>query len=105
MCARALTGGGSVLNSLEVVAGRVYRAKKPAHSNGCVNDRQVLWVGADGTLVQYDSPSVGYGRSYPTVTMGAFITWAGSDVTDIYKGRDWIPWAEYLESKKCKKPK
>ncbi len=44
----------------------------------------------DKTKVQYDSPTIGNGRHYPTTTMEKFLKWAGKEITK----------EEYLEVKK-----
>ena len=75
---------------MDIVKGRTYRVKKPANSGGLVNDRQVVYVSA--TSVQYDGPTVGFGRHYPTVSREKFEAWAGEDVTDSLPKGEWLGW-------------
>jgi hypothetical protein len=87
------------LTENDIMPRRCYRAKKPAAVHrflepALVNDRQVLWVSSDRSLVQYDSPTVSNGRRYPQVTMEKFLKWAGSDVTSIMPKGDWALWCE-----------
>ena len=79
--------------------GRTYRAKKPAHVNGFVNDRTLLHVGV--FTVQYDGPAVADGARYPQVRIEAFEKWAAEDVTDQLPTGDYQTWADYLASKKA----
>jgi len=68
--------------SQKIEARKFYRAKKPVRcSDGGFNDRCVLWVSTDGQKVQYDSPTVGNGRHYPTVTLEKFLKWMGKEIT------------------------
>jgi len=75
---------------LEIKAGRTYRAKRPANSSGLVNDRTVMWVGAD--TVQYDGPTVPFGRRYPKITKADFLKWADRDVTDELPQGEYATW-------------
>ena len=79
---------------LELKVGRTYRAKRPRANgwlfNPLVNDRTIMWIGL--LEVQYDGPSVAFGRNYPRVTIEAFRKWADRDVTDELPPRDWAPW-------------
>ena len=85
--------------NLEV--GQLWRAKRPAPAGvfGDVNDRRILWMGkrsfAGGVSVQYDSPAVGNGRRYPTVTKAMFKAWAGELLTT----ESWTTWAQYQKGK------
>jgi hypothetical protein len=72
---------------MDIIKGRVYRAKNPANLGGLFNDRQVLYVGLE--FVQYDGPAVVNGRKYPKVTHEAFAKWAGRDVTDELPPGEW----------------
>lgn len=84
---------------MNIETGRVYRAKKPSVAGGCyVNDRQVTWT--SDTRVQYDSPSVRRGSSYPTIDREAFEKWAGSDITGTLPDGDWADWIDYQRSKR-----
>lgn len=78
----AYTTGPVKLEDLKV--DRVFAARRPRIVNFLdhLDDRHVLWISADRTLVQYDSPTVGPGRHYPKVTTVAFLRWAYCDVTD-----------------------
>lgn len=77
----------------DIVVGHVYEAKHPkAHGNlfaPLLGDRQVKWISALRTQVQYDSPSVKDGRHYPTVSMEAFLKWAARDVTAEMPPGEW----------------
>lgn len=79
------------MSDMELKVGRVYRAKKPrpvyTGVTAYYNDRQVLWIGLGE--VQYDSPSIGFGKKYGKATTEAFLKWAGSDVTDEMPKEDW----------------
>ncbi len=76
---------------LQLKAGRIYEAKKPAlvGSYAQVNDRQIVWISPDGSRVQYDSPSVAFGRRRPIVTAAKFLEWAARDVTEEMPPEDW----------------
>lgn len=78
---------------LELKVGRVYRAKKPRSAyigmTAYYNDRQVIWIGLGE--VQYDSPTVGFGRKFPKVTTEAFLKWAGADITAEMPKESWAP--------------
>lgn len=88
------------LTAKDILPGRCYEAKRPAPSGfipQLCNDRQVKWVSPTSDYVQYDSPTVRYGRRYPKVSMEKFLTWAGRDVTSLMpkgKWRDWKPNAQ-----------
>jgi hypothetical protein len=81
------------LTAADIKPHRCYEAKKPAvASDGVVqfvNDRQVLWVSTFRDQVQYNSPSVKFGRHYPKVTMEKFLKWAARDVTEIMPTGEW----------------
>ncbi len=49
--------------------------------NGEYDDRVIVWVSSDMSMVQYDSYSVGVGRYYPETTMEKFLKWAKEEVT------------------------
>lgn len=74
--------------------GRTYRAKKPAPTGSLfdqrINDRTLIYVGMYD--VQYDGPSVPFGRKYPKVSREAFLKWAGRDVTDELPPGEYAPW-------------
>ena len=68
--------------SLELIVGHVYEAKRPRRVGlfaSLMNDRQIKFIGFD--YVQYDSPTVDFGRNYPKVSKEAFLEWAGRDIT------------------------
>jgi len=66
----------------DLKAGAYYRAKKPRKMyDGGFNDRRILWISADREKVQYDSPTVGNGRHYPTVPTERFLKWVGKEIT------------------------
>ena len=70
------------MNELKIEAGKYYRAKKPLRClDGGFNDRKVLWMSTDGTKVQYNSYSVGFGSHYPTVSIEKFQKWVGKEIT------------------------
>ena len=81
-------------NSLELKVGRTYRAKKPRPAGGgltaFVNDRTIMWIGS--CELQYDGPSVKFGRHYPRVSIEEFRTWADRDVTDQLPEGDYATW-------------
>ena len=59
--------------------GQVWRGKRPAHSNGFVNDRVITYVSPVGRI-QYDGPTVNLGRRLPIVEAEVFEKWAGREV-------------------------
>lgn len=79
------------LTAADIKPGRIYSAKRAAGSGfpPLLNDRQVNWVDSMRTTVQYDSPTVAFGRSYPKVSMEAFLKWAKADVTDQMPAGKW----------------
>ena len=67
---------------IELIVGHVYEAKRPKSVGvfgPLMNDRQIKWIGFNE--VQYDSPTVGMGRSYTRVSKEAFLKWAARDIT------------------------
>lgn len=78
------------MSDIELKVGRTYRAKKPRESHGLVNDRTVLYIGAN--YVQYDGPAVAHGRHYPKVLTSDFLKWADRDVTDELSKNEYAPW-------------
>lgn len=68
-------------------------------SENLANDRQVLYINQSRTEVQYDSPAVKNGTSYPMVSMEKFLQWAKRDVTDLMPKGDWRTYA-YVKGKK-----
>ncbi|MFG1599488.1 hypothetical protein [Klebsiella quasipneumoniae] len=79
---------------LEIKVGRTYRAKRPRAAGTVieplVNDRTVTWCSEKS--VQYDSPSVSFGRHYPMVSIEKFRSWASHDVTDELPQGEYAPW-------------
>lgn len=76
---------------LKLQVGRTYRAKKPAMAGFReVNDRTITWVGS--CEVQYDGPSVAFGKHYPKVTKEKFLAWASHDVTDELPPNEYAKW-------------
>jgi hypothetical protein len=70
------------MEAKDLKAGCYYRAKKPRRLfDGGFNDRKILWISKDGEKVQYDSPTIGIGRHYPTVSMERFLKWVGKEIT------------------------
>lgn len=61
------------MNPNDIQAGKEYKGKTPY-------PRYVLYVSPDRTQVQYDSESVGIGRSYPTLSMERFAKWAVEEI-------------------------
>ncbi|MDU8420258.1 hypothetical protein RYA60_18535 [Pseudomonas syringae] len=77
--------------SLKLQVGRTYRAKTPrVAGNREVNDRTVTWIGS--CEVQYDGPSVGFGKHYPKVEKEKFLAWADRDVTDELPPNQYAKW-------------
>lgn len=84
------------LTAVDILPGHIYEAKRPVcASTFLVNDRQVMWVSADRSLVQYDSPALADGRHYPKVTMEKFLKWACRDITALVPPNNWRAWAQY----------
>lgn len=82
-------------DTLGIERRHIYRAKKPKRvdllfGGEFYDDRQVVYVSA--TQVQYDSPTVRWGRKYPTIDRAKFEAWAGEDVTEGYPPGDWAQW-------------
>lgn len=79
---------------MKIEVNHTYEAKKPRRVSliydEVFNDRMVLWVGA--FELQYDSPTVKRGRSFPRMKIADFEEWAGRDVTDSMPKGDWRPY-------------
>lgn len=79
---------------LQLKKGRTYRAKRPVAAGDfykpLVNDRTIVYVGLE--IVQYDGPSVGFGRHYVKVSHEAFRKWAARDVTDELPDGGYAAW-------------
>lgn len=72
---------------MDIVVGRVYRAKKPRNHFGLYDDRRVLYVSEE--RVQYNSPTVPFGSKYRWASLEKFKKWAGEDVTDTLPDGEW----------------
>lgn len=80
------------LSPADLKVGHVYAAKRPARVGifePLVNDRQILWISRLGAEVQYDSPTVAFGRKHPIVSVERFLRWAKADVTDQCPKGEW----------------
>ena len=75
----------------DVIVGKCFEAKKPKSVGfpPLIDDRQVKWISLDRDRIQFDSPSVGFGRKYPTVSMASFLKWAGRDITNLMPKDEW----------------
>lgn len=73
----------------EFSVGQVWRAKRPAHSNGFVNDRVIMYV----------SPAVNFGRKLPIVDAQVFEKWAGREVRNELPEGEWQRWCDYKPEK------
>lgn len=62
-------------NDYGLKVGEVYRPRKGSRSS----EREILWISADGRMIQYDGPAVRLGRHHPTVSVDSFVKWAGLD--------------------------
>ena len=70
------------MSELKLEVGKYYRAKKPKKcTDGGYNDRRIIWISMDWRAIQYDSPTVGNGRHYPTIPIEKFQLWAGKEIT------------------------
>lgn len=80
------------LTSADLKIGRVYCAKSRklvGIFEPLINDRMILWMDRLGERVQYDSPTVAFGRKHPIVTTEQFLRWARADVTDLCPKGEW----------------
>lgn len=77
---------------MEIKVGHTYRGKRPRNSRGYVNDRTVLWMDSLETMVQYDGPSVAFGRHFPKISRADFEAWAERDVTDELPNGEYADW-------------
>ena len=79
---------------IELKVGRTYRAKRPAVAGWVheplINDRTLVHIGLE--YVQYDGPSVAFGRRYPRMTIESFRKWAARDVTEELPKGEYAPW-------------
>lgn len=76
---------------MPLIVGHTYVAKRPARvgtiDDPLWNDRQIVWVGM--CEVQYDSPSVAFGRRLPKVSHDQFRRWAACDITSEMPQGEW----------------
>jgi len=83
------------MEATDLKVGNTYRAKKPAPAGSMFkpvyNDRQILWISMDKSIVQYDGPAVPFGRRFPKISIEKFLRWAGEDVTAEQDSCDWTP--------------
>lgn len=79
------------LSDLKV--GNTYRAKKPAPAGNLFspryNDRQIIWMSDDKSVVQYDGPAVPFGRRFPKIPTEKFLKWVGEDITATSDSCEW----------------
>lgn len=91
------------MTTLDLRIGRTYRAKKPARTGDAltplINDRTVVWLSSDKTIVQYDGPAVVPGRHLPRVQADVFTRWAGRDVSDELPAGLYAAWPPARASK------
>lgn len=70
-----------MLTADDLRVGATYRGKRRRRVTMTeYNDRTILWMDAERTVVQYDAAAVGMGRHYPRVPMAQFLRWAHSEV-------------------------
>jgi hypothetical protein len=80
------------ITAADIKIGRVYSAKRQVRVgifDPLMNDRMVLWIDRSGERVQFDSPTVAFGRKHPVVPMDQFVRWARADVTDQCPKGEW----------------
>lgn len=68
------------LTAADIQVNKWYRSKNSRIIGGVVNDRKVIHISNFRTQVQYDSSAVKEGRTYPMVSMEAFLKWASHEV-------------------------
>lgn len=79
---------------LKLIVGHVYRAKHPrgiGFHEPLTNDRMIVWMDSFEREVQYDSPSVAFGRKFPKISVDTFRAWASRDVTAEMTDGEWMP--------------
>lgn len=70
-----------LLKPEDLIERHIYSAKRPRRTvSGIYNDRLLLRVLENS--VQYDSPTVAFGRRFPVVSKEVFLKWAHKDVTE-----------------------
>ena len=79
----------SQLTKNDLIVGRIYSAKRklPCCFPPLLNDRQIIWMNGDS--LKYDSPTVGFCKHYPLITVEKFLKWAKEDVTDQTTNGKW----------------
>lgn len=87
---------------MQLVDRRTYRAKKPAHAQGFVNDRTIVRLNTVEKTVTYNGPEVERG-TLPAIPMKEFLKWASHDVTMQLPGGCYQEWLEYLAIRKSEK--
>lgn len=73
----------NALTADDIRSGRLYRGKKPKRAGIFSNewdDRVVLWISSDRTIVQYDSYAVRNGCKYPKSSMEKFLQWVDREL-------------------------
>lgn len=79
------------LTKADLRVGNIYAAKRPNKIyigfDEYWNDRQIIYLSDHS--VQYDGPSVAFGRNYPTVSIEKFLKWVKDDVTAQVKDGEW----------------
>lgn len=76
---------------IDIQVGRVYEGKKrkTVRFSRYWDDRQVVYYDEVADRVQYDSPTVKFGRRLPIVDGDKFREWAGRDVTHEMPKGEW----------------
>jgi hypothetical protein len=65
----------------DIQIGKTYRAKRFRKSIfGFNNDRRILWISENRTMIQYDSDTVADGRLFPIISMEQFLKWVKCEV-------------------------
>lgn len=76
----------------DLVVGNVYSAKRRksvGFVEPLINDRQIVYINRLTKKVQYDSPTVKFGRKLPFVDIEKFLNWADKDVTAEMPKGEW----------------
>lgn len=63
------------LKAEDIQVGKVYIPKKRRYALA-FEDRLVVWINKDRTMIQYDSDTIRNGRHYPIISMERFLKWA-----------------------------
>ena len=64
-----------------LIVGHIYSAKKPKRMLYGSDNRTILWIDEERTMVQYDSDTVKIGRKQPTIPIESFLKWAKEDLS------------------------